>query len=205
MKLFSILLILAVSASVKLAETSLPATQWHRQIPAFSTKKCNSKARTYNIFQVAPELQNACALKEYTEGNVITSIKCGDSKFPWCQKSTSSCVKVKPEGTDFYPRYSYPLAEGIESSSTDNVKKCAPSENLIPAPKACAKENHVPNFQAKIPAFWNGCGVGTDISKKIDQDLAAEGVDLNDAPVPATVTDAKQYYCAHPDRKYCNS
>jgi hypothetical protein len=77
-------------------------------------------------------------------------------------------------------------------------------ENRIPDVPACAAVGDKvskANFAARLPAFWNSCGPGTEAAKRILANIgSAEAENIGEA-----VIDELEYLCSSSSRPYCDN
>jgi hypothetical protein len=77
-------------------------------------------------------------------------------------------------------------------------------DNRIPDVPACAAVGGLvskANFAARLPAFWNSCGSGTEAAKRILANIgSADTENIGEA-----VTDDLEYLCASSSRAYCDN
>ena len=123
---------------------ALPGTpNFSRHLPSIPHKpECAAIAHNFNILNLVPELQDACA-RLISEGDHTVALRCGDSKYPYCDSEDSRCKALGGVSGEVKWEYSLPVKSAQETDSTNfrwvgDAKKCKPANNRIPAVPTCA-------------------------------------------------------------------
>jgi hypothetical protein len=101
-----LILLLAIAGSTF---ALLSTKNFSTHLPSIPQKpECVPIAHNFNILNLVPELQDACA-RMIATGDHTVALRCGDSKYPYCDAKDSRCKSVTAFTDDTSIKWEYSL------------------------------------------------------------------------------------------------